>query len=109
MIGDFRFSEFEHMIHRKVDIIARAAQLGTLDSDDRSRQYTTPENPELLRSLNEAWTKIRQLQKAGDKKDTAILALQKKLRRSQVVNIALTSIVTGLAWEGLKALIAVMR
>jgi len=84
-------------------------RLGTYNAIDRSKQYTRADNAELLRSLNEAWTKIRTCEKSIGQKDAAIVELKKQLGRYKVVNIALTSIVTTLAWEGLKALINLMR
>ena len=85
--------------------VERAKEVGTLNQFDRSRQYTRPDNPELLRSLNEAWTKIRLLEN-GRRQDARIIdGLQGRLKRYKVVNIALTSILTGLAWEGLKLIV----
>jgi len=84
----------------------RAKSLGTLDAIDRSRQYTLPDLPEVLRSLNEAFTKIRILE-SGRRKDAEIIKkLHDRLTRYHSVTIALTSILTGLAWEGLRALLA---
>jgi hypothetical protein len=85
--------------------VERAKEVGTLNQVDRSRQYTRPENPELLRSLNEAWTKIRLLENGRRQDGRIIDALQGRLKRYKVVNIALTSILTGLAWEGLKLIV----
>jgi len=75
---------------------------GTWNAIDRSKQYTRADNGELLRSLNEAWSKIRKMENSLIKKDVEIGVLRGKIQRTKIVNIALTSIVTGLAWEGLK-------
>lgn len=83
--------------------------LGTYNMVDRSKQYTRADNPELLRSLNESWSKIRSLQTQLTQKDHAIAQIRSDLKRTQIANIALTSIITGLAWEGLKMLINVLR
>jgi hypothetical protein len=89
--------------------VQKAKAIGTYNALDRSRQYTQPENPELLRSLNEAWSKIRTCEKELRTKDQDIQQLRKRLKSYRVANIALTSVITGLAWEGLKALIALIH
>jgi hypothetical protein len=76
---------------------------------DRSKQYENPDNHELLRAVNEAWSKIRVCEKAITSKDLAILNLEQRVSRYKFLNIALTSILTGLAWEGVKALVAYLR
>jgi len=97
-------------IYRRVMVpIEKAKQVGTLNATDRSRQYTALTDAELLRSLNEAWTKIRCLEKSNLTKDADIAKLKKKLSRYRIVNIALTSILTTLAWEGLQALVHFFR
>lgn len=75
--------------------------LGTYNQVDRSRQYTRADNDELLRSLNEAWSKIRLLE-AGRAKDAVIIAgLHQNLRRKWVgyVVAALISAGVAVAWE----------
>lgn len=84
-------------------------KLGTYNQIDRSRQYTRADGPELLRSLNEAWSRIRGCQQELAKKDLAIADLRNKLNRSQVANVVLTSIVTALAVKGLEFLIQTWR
>lgn len=84
--------------------IEKAKQLGTFDKIDRSPQYQEPEPRELLRAVNEAWSKIRSCEKELTKKDLAIAQLREKLRTSNRWSIPVTSIITGLCWEGLKAL-----
>lgn len=81
--------------------IARARELGTLNQVDRSRQYTRPENPELLRSLNEAWSKIRTLEAANLRKDNEIATLHNRLGKKWIGNVmtALISAGVALAWE----------
>jgi hypothetical protein len=59
--------------------------------------------------VNEAWSKIRVCEKAITSKDLAILNLEQRVSRYKFLNIALTSILTGLAWEGVKALVAYLR
>jgi len=86
--------------------IEKAKQLGTFDKVDRTPQYQEPEPRELLRAVNEAWTKIRTCEKELSKKDLAIAQLTAKLNRANRRNIVLTSIITGLCWEGLKAVVA---
>jgi len=80
-------------------------RIGTYNQIDRSRQYTRADGPELLRSLNEAWSKIRTCERELTKRDTAIAELREKLKKSQIVNVALTSIITALAVKGLEFLI----
>jgi hypothetical protein len=76
----------------------------TYNAIDRSKQYTRSDNPELLRSLNEAWSKIRRLEQSLLQKDVEIGIMQAKVRSYRLVNTALISICTGLAWEGAKFL-----
>lgn len=82
-------------------------KLGTLNQTDRSKQYTRADAGELLKSLNEAWTKIRLLESSSAKKDALIGELYKKLRRYRTGYTALVSIITGVAWEGLRALVPI--
>jgi predicted nucleic acid-binding Zn-ribbon protein len=100
-------------IDKMFDAIENAKKAGTLNALDRSRQYTEPTQHELLASLNEAWTKIRTCEKSILAKDAQISQLSRKVGNYRLVNIALTSILTGLAWEGMRALvpwvIAVLR
>jgi hypothetical protein len=93
----------------KIDAIRLAHAVGTYDKVDRSKQYENPDNHELLRAVNEAWSKIRVCEKAITSKDLAILNLEQRVSRYKFLNIALTSILTGLAWEGVKALVAYLR
>ena len=90
------------MSDQRYNAISRAHNLGTYNAMDRSQQYQTIEPPEMLRSLNEAWTTIRNLQRDNTKKDTEILRLKHSVTSYKVANIALTSIITGLAWEGIR-------
>lgn len=85
-------------------IPAAAYTAGTLHATDRSRQYRVPDPEEMLRAINEGWTKIRENEKAIRVKDNEIAQLRKKVGFYRVKNIALTSIITGLAWEGIKAI-----
>lgn len=86
------------------DPLAKAKVIGTYNVLDRSKQYTREDPRELLRAVNEAWTKIRSLERELVKRDTSIAQLQDKLRRVQIVNMTLTSIITALAVKGLEFL-----
>lgn len=96
--------------------IERAKSLGTFDADDRSEQYPLLDQKLVHKAINECWTKVHQLEAENRRKDKEIAALRednrnlhRSVRRYRVVNIALTSIITALAWEGLKALITFFR
>jgi hypothetical protein len=94
------------------DAIERAKELGTLNKIDRSHQYTRPDNPELLRSLNEAWSKIRTLEAASLRKDNEIATLHNRLGKKWIGNLVAGLISAGvaLAWEiGTKFAPIVMR
>ena len=84
-----------------------AVKAGTANLVDRSRQYTRADTGELLRSLNTAWSKIRLLESALNRKDVELGMLQGRVRRYRGSTILLTSIVSGLAWEGLKFLLPI--
>lgn len=88
---------------------AKAKAIGTYNLLDRSRQYTREDPRELLRAVNEAWSKIRKLENEGTRKDADLAQLREKLRRMQYVNVALTSIITALAFKGLEFLFAAFR
>ena len=79
--------------------------LRTYKQIDRSKQYTRADNPELLRSLNEAWAMIRTLQNSEIRKDARIAELEQQLKNYRIRYTALVAIITGLAWEGVKALL----
>lgn len=89
--------------------LAKAKIIGTYNALDRSRQYTREDPRELLRAVNEAWTKIRKMENELIRRDSMIADLRDKLRRSQIVNITLTSIITALAVKGLELLVQVLR
>jgi hypothetical protein len=78
-----------------------AQKLGTVNQIDRAKQYTRADNPELLRSLNEAWSKIRALEAARAEDAKIIDRLHKKLGSQWRHNLvtALISAATALAWE----------
>ena len=98
-------TDWVEKIDKMFNAIEHAKHCGTLNALDRSKQYTEMDNVLLVRAVNEAWTKIRICEKAILSKDDDIKSLQSQLRQYRVVNIALTSIITGLAWEGLKVLL----
>ena len=91
------------------DPTVKARVIGTYNQVNRAAQYTVADPLELLRAVNEAWTKIRSLEKELGKKDLAIADLRDRLKRSQLVNNTLTAIVTALAFKGLEYLFQVMR
>ena len=95
-------------IDTMTDALEHAKACGTLNAVDRSKQYTEMDHVLLVRAVNEAWTKIRANEKAAAK-DQDVQLLRRQLQRYRLINIALTSIITGLAWEGLKALIALIH
>lgn len=93
-----------------------AKKLGTDNALDRSKQYTRADNAELLRSLNEAWSQIRACKNELAAKDVQINELHRELaasrkqaRRYRITTIALTSIITTLAWKGVEALMGTLR
>jgi hypothetical protein len=91
-------------LERRVTAVEHSKVLGTYQAEDRSKQYTRADNAELLRAVNEAWNKIRNCEKFLNKKDLEIADLRKRLKHYRVAYTILVSIITGLAWEGLKAL-----
>jgi predicted nucleic acid-binding Zn-ribbon protein len=92
-------------VDRTYNAIDRAKAAGTYNALDRSRQYEQVSNAELVRAVNQAWTKIRHLESEGTRKDADIAALKTRLSRYRIAYTALVAIITGLAWEGCKALI----
>jgi hypothetical protein len=76
----------------------------TYNAIDRSKQYTRSDGPELLRSLNEAWSKIRRLEQSNLQKDVEIGLMHTKVRSYRVIRTAVISVCTGLAWEAAKFL-----
>lgn len=97
-----RFDEIEPHTHktydRIMDAITKAHAVGTFNAIDRSKQYANPDHAEMLRALNEAWSKIRRIETLSDEKDVTIRDLKdqlgKKLRRNRLWNTALIC-----AWE----------
>ena len=79
----------------------QAHRVGTVNQVDRSRQYTRTDNIELLRSLNEAWTKIRILENGARNDQVTIAKLHKRLGSKWRENVmtALISAGVALAWE----------
>lgn len=82
-------------------------RIGTYNQIDRSKQYTRADAPELLRSLNEAWSKIRALEAASLKKDAVIAEMRRKVTSYRIRYTTLVAIITGLAWEGVRALVPI--
>ena len=87
-----------------VDTVIRAQQLGTYNAIDRSRQYEDVGSATLLRQVNEAWSKIRALEKSLADKQDQIVALKGKLKHCNWVRRSLTSMLVYLAFEGAKAI-----
>ena len=101
--------EIEGRVNPMDKVIEHAKKLGTFDAADRSKQYLRADPSELLRAVNEAWTKIRTCEKSIREKEQAIEDLKKQLRNYRIANTALISVITGLAWEGLKALFSLLK
>jgi hypothetical protein len=78
---------------------------GTVDAIDRSRQYQEPNPKDMLRAINEGWAKTRENEKAIRQKDIQIAELKKKFCFCKIKNVALISIISGLALKGLEALL----
>jgi hypothetical protein len=95
-------------IERQLTAIEKAKHLGTYGEIDRSKQYEGITDAERDRAINEAWSKLRTCEKRLALKDAEIVELRQQHWRDRVVNIALTSIVTGLAMEGLRVILAVL-
>ena len=89
--------------HLSLEVKQKAAELGTLDQDDRSKQYPIENFEKLKEAANLALTKTRRCERLLDDKDAKILKLQKSLRWYRIAYVPLISILTGLALEGLKA------
>lgn len=87
-------------------IIEHAKACGTLNQDDRSRQYQHNDPKRIVKELNDLWTDFRKCKGELADKYEEIERLKKRVRFYQVKSIALTAIITGLAWEGLKAVVA---
>lgn len=88
--------------------IAQARKIGTYNALDRSRQYQGPgraEPRELLRAVNEAWTKIRALEKDKLADRLAIAELKADKRRLWKLVLIVASLAGTLA-SGLMKLIA---
>lgn len=91
------------------NILARARNVGTYNALNRAAQYSNAEPREVLRAVNEAWTKIRALENSLTQRDAKIAELRSKLRRFQLVNVTLTAIITSLAFKGLELLFQALR
>jgi hypothetical protein len=78
-----------------------AKRIGTYGQDDRSKQYPLDNEKKIIDAVNLALTKVRQVEKSKDKE---IAELKKRIQHYRIAYTVLVSIITGLAWEGLKAL-----
>ena len=69
---------FIDKVDRRVNAIEKAKQLGTYNAIDRSRQYEQVSNADLVRAVNEAFTKLRTHERTLAPKDE-ITALRKQV------------------------------
>jgi hypothetical protein len=95
--------EITARIDLMLNAVDRAKEIGTYNALDRSAQYPLDDAPKFKKAINEAWAKIHYCERELRAKEAAIKELTKQLGRYKIANIALTSILTGLAWEGTKA------
>ena len=96
--------------------IEHAKTIGTFGEDDRSKQYPLHDQKLVHKAINECWAKVHQLEAEDRRKDAEIAALKKELaeqkkrvKHYRIVTTTLISIITGVCWEGLKALIIFLR
>lgn len=108
-----RVSDLVGLVNRVMDPIEFAQQLGTYGKDDRSRQYPLDDPAKLRKALNECWTKVHACERENRAKKQEIAELKaqldgalKSVTRYKIVNHALTSFLTVLMWQGLKAIVA---
>ena len=59
--------------------LARAEKLGTLDQDDRSRQYPIKSQKELIDAHNKLWTKHRECERKLAERDAKVVELKRRL------------------------------
>lgn len=106
------FSDLADLTNRICDRlmtpIEKAVKAGTLGQVDRSRQYQEMTSAELVKAINDAWTKIRHCEQALKDRDKTIAELQRRLGIYRVKYTAVVAIVTGLAWEGVKYLVGAL-
>lgn len=96
------------MVSEKHLAIVKAERCGTLNQKDRSKQYDDPEPPTVLEQLNAAFTKIRELEEDLAAKKREIVELTSRVKIFRLKNLALTAIITGVCWEGVKALVTIL-
>lgn len=89
---------------------------------DRSKQYARASNEELLRSLNELWKtsrlneqairdrdrQIAELHQRVEQRDKLIADFQLKVKAYRVGYTTLVAIITGVCWEGVRALVPIV-
>lgn len=101
-------SDIEALTHQRYDemeaskALALAKQLGTLGKDDRSAQYPIENFEKLKEATNLALTKARRCERLSDEKDALILQQAKQLKWLKRLYVPLVSMLTGLAWEGVR-------
>ncbi len=104
-----RISDIEALTNKRYDemeaskVLKIAEQLGTLNADDRSKQYPIENFEKLKEATNLALTKARRCERLSDEKHALILAQQKEIKWLKRLYVPLVSILTGLAWEGVRA------
>jgi hypothetical protein len=97
-------ADWVEKIDQMFDAIEHAKACGTLNAADRSKQYPLQSEKQIIDAVNLALTKARINERAlAAKADNE--HLRRQLRNYRLINIALTSIITGLAWEGIRALV----
>jgi hypothetical protein len=80
------FGQIEGLAHRRYDemkaseALNLAKQLGTLNADDRSKQYPIDDVNKLKEAVNLALTKARRCERLNDEKDREIIKLRRELR-----------------------------
>jgi hypothetical protein len=77
--GEFRIGDLIQHVDRKLKALELAEKLGTLNADDRSKQYPLDQTAQIVKAVNECWIKVHEKEKADKKKDEQIHELRKKV------------------------------
>lgn len=106
---------FVDRVDRRMTATEYAKRIGTYNSPDRSRQYPLNDPDQLRDAVHKCWVKVhaleaanKELEASGTLKDEEIEILKTRVGRYRLKYLALSSILTGLAWEGIRALIPVL-